>query len=180
MFKEENDKNELILSGKIVNIFPAKNCVIVTLRIGNQTFPKVVCWQNNAELILEKYKVNSDICLLCNIQSSCFQGKITTSIFCTEILNEPITESDTCNDFIVKGRIHSVYESKHLIKVIVETTTNGRYSTIPICIYNNMPRWHYEKHQPFCARGNVETRRKSSNGRTNYFTNFVASYISDY
>ena len=59
MFKE--DKNELILSGRIVNIFPARGCVIVTLYTSNQTFPKVVCWQENAEQVLSEHRVNDNI-----------------------------------------------------------------------------------------------------------------------
>lgn len=178
MFKE--DKNELILSGRIVNIFPAKGCVIVTLCTGNHTFPKVVCWQQNAECILSEYKVTDDIHLLCNFQSSRHDGKLTTSIFCTSILNKPLSDKHLQNSFVVRGRILSVFLSDDLTKIIVETVTNGRHSTVPICVYNKNIRWHYEKNQPICMRGTVETRRKSLNGKTVYFTNYVASHVSDF
>ncbi len=177
---QNEDKNELILSGKIVNIFPAKGCVIVTLCTGSHTFPKVVCWQNNANLILEKYEVNDDIHLLTNIQSSNYKGRVTTSIFCTRILEESSSDSHLHNSFVVRGRIRSIMLSKYLTKIIVETVANGRYSTIPICVYDKSVCWHYEKNQPICIKGTVETRRKSSDGKTVYFTNFVANRISDY
>ena len=179
MFKE--DKNELILSGRIVNIFPARKCTIVTLDTGNRTFPKVVCWQENAQTILEEYKINDDIYLLCNIQSSKREDRITTSIFCTKILDGSCTqEYIICNSFTVRGHILSATLYKDLTKIIVKTFTNGRYSTVPICIYNKNFRWHYERHQPICVQGVVETRRKSSNGKTNYYTNFVGNQVSDY
>lgn len=180
MIKEENDKNELILSGRIVNIFPERGCVIVTLCTGNHTFPKVVCWQQNAERVLNEYAVNSDISLLCNFQSSKHEGKLTTSIFCTSILNKPLSDGHLYNSFVVKGRILSVILCKELTKVIVETITNGRYSTIPICIYSKHLRWHFEKNQPICIRGSVETCKKFSGNNAVFFTNFVASHISDY
>lgn len=189
----ENEKgyfiNEVWLKGQIINIYPAtesKNCVIVTLDVGNKTFPKIVCFQHNAEIVWQRYYIGDTITMLANMQSSFNKGhkKVTVSLFCTKIVDNTEIRTPTYNQFLVKGQVVScvINEKNRVMSVILRTEVDNRVSTFPITIYNMDLRINdYMENQTLEIRGRVETVRKQhSDGNRSYYQNYVAEQIKDY
>ncbi len=185
MKEKETYKNEVLLKGKIINIYPTENgkCIIVTLDVGNRNYPKIVCWQDNADIIWEQYYVGDVITMLCNIQSSRRpNGKITTSLFCTHVQSNTFVQTPTYNHFCIKGQTVSTIIKGNTLSLLVRTDVNGHISTFPITIYNFDTRIHsFEEFQLVYVEGRIETVRKfDENGNKIYYTNYVAEQIKDY
>ena len=189
----ENEKgyftNEVWLKGQIINIYPAtesKNCVIVTLDVGNKTFPKIVCFQHNAEIVWQRYYIGDTITILANLQSSFNKGNrpVSVSLFCTKIVENTEIRTPTYNQFLVKGQVVSciINEKNRVMSVILRTEVDNRMSTFPITIYAMDMRIHnYMENQTLAIRGRVETIRKlHPDGNKSYYQNYVAEQIKDY
>lgn len=182
MFEKETYKNEVLLKGQIVNIYPANGCVIVTLNVGKRNHPKIICWRENAKIVWQQYYIGDTITLLCNIQSSKRpNGKITTSLFCTSVQSNTLLQTQTHNHFCVKGETVSTIMNHNTMNLLVRTDVNGHISTFPLTIYNADSRLHnFEKFQPVWAEGRIETLFKyDKNGNKNYYTNYVVEKIRD-
>ncbi len=182
MSGKEVYKNEVLLKGQIVNIYPANGCVIVTLRVGKRNYPKIICWNENAKTVWQQYYIGDTITLLCNIQSSKRpNGKITTSLFCTSVQSNTLVQSPAYNHFCVKGETVSTIMNQNTMSLLVRTDVNGHMSTFPLTIYNADSRLHsFEEFQPVCVEGRIETVcKQDKNGKKTYYTNYVAEKIRD-
>lgn len=182
-------ENQVWLKGAIINIYAtdeSKKCVILTLDVGNKTYPKVVCFQHNAQQVWQRYYIGDTITILANLQSSFNKGNrpVSVSLFCTKIVENTEIRTPTYNQFLVKGQVVSciINEKNRVMSVILRTEVDNRVSTFPITIYNMDLRINdYMENQTLEIRGRVETVRKQhSDGNRSYYQNYVAEQIKDY
>ncbi len=183
MNKEEFFINAVYLKGTLANVYKGnKGCVIITINTGDNNYPQVVCWQKNAKTIWENYFIGNKICIRANLQSSKRpNGKIQVSLFCNEILDNATFTEEYYNSFIVRGQTVSTSLGKNIMRLLLKTYTE-HLSTFYITIYNADARIHsFEEGQPVKIIGNVQTvKKQNSRGEYIFYTNFVATQISDY
>ena len=179
-------KNEFVLKGELKSKYKGNSgCVIVCIKVGDRTYPQVVCWNENARRVLQ-YNVGDTITLLCNAQSSLHRNigdkpKVTVSLFCTCILDNGLIAAPTYNRFSVKGQVVSCIENENRISLLVRVV-DQRVSTFNIVIYNPNPRIHcFEENQPVSIQGYVKTViRRDENNKKLYFTDYISERISDF
>lgn len=179
-------KNEFVLKGELKSKYKGNaDCVVVCIKVGDRTYPEVVCWNENARRVLQ-YNVGDTITLLCNAQSSLHRNsvdkpKVTVSLFCTCILDNALITAPTYNRFSVSGQVVSCSVCENRMSLLIRVV-GEHISTFNVVIYNPNPRVHcFEENQPINVQGYVKTViRTDENNKKLYFTDYITERISNF
>ena len=168
--------NDVTVTGRIVHLFQTNNGCIVTLSI-YKNHPKFICFQREAEYIMEHYSVGMIITLSGFVVSSCRgRGKYEQCIFCREVLPTPEDSVSFRNDFVLEGVVTSICRSGEYSKFALLVNDDGHTAilqfnaltqeTMDITLGNKLT-----------VRGYVTTKCKEKYGIKHFYQNFVGLRI---
>lgn len=181
MYKfQDSDTNEVLLVGRIINLYFTRGDAIITLNCGNKTYPKIFA---TAKVLEDKRNIIREgmIVSICgNLQHSNRETFTSYGIWANEI--EVFYEQEqpvplyTCA-FYVSGEIVKVKPKEAISIIYLKSHTNGRLAIVPITVFN--PKWQLKKGDYFQCCGTVQTwRRQGEDGVTKYYESYVAkSYM---
>ena len=97
----------------------------------------------------------------------------------TEIF-KPKSDIEDQNYFILAGEIVGVktFTESNISRILIKTTIMGRESVTPVTFYQPDPRlfWAVSDNPTIMIGGNVQTTKRKSGNKFNYFQNFVADF----
>ena len=176
------DLNQVQLCGTILNMYIPQEKpmrMILTLKCGNNNYPKVFITDHLAQCVSKGYKTGDRIGVIGNMQSSNKKVGTVTTIFVTEIF-KPKSDIEDQNYFILAGEIVGVktFTDSNICRILIKTTIMGRESVTPVTFYQPDPRlfWAVSDNPTIMIGGNVQTTKRKSGNKFNYFQNFVADF----
>ena len=190
MYNFEGDKNEAILTGRIVSMIQTNDGqnggLYLTLDCGRKNYPKVFVNENVLGNKKDALFPGAVVSISANLQHSHRkEGKLSFGVWADEIeiFYEDMESLPLFSRvFYISGKIKSIKEKKnHLnqlhIVILLECHNNGRMALVPITVFN--PKWMPKVDDYFQCCGEIETwKRQDEKGNTRYFESYVAkSYI---
>ena len=193
--------NNVILEGVIVHKFVTPKIAILTIGTGNATptpnYPKVLYFGDFIKTIEENYNVGDHVKATGNIQSSKKRSDIKNqnlvSIFgegiekSESIMKEKFgIESDNSfyrfkNEINIAGEVTKIEQTfSNIVKIRVLTNKNNRISYVNMVYYTDKPEMllsDYHVGDNVGIIGCVQTTKKSKDGETHHFENYVINEI---
>ena len=191
--------NEVVLQGKIKDVFYKDNVTVLTLAVGielssRHNFPQVLCFRE-AKKQADQFKKDDSVKITGNIQSSRRNPNIKNQVL-VSILAETVESAKSRmeeafnvqgafvkpqNSFCVAGKVSDVeLHASNVCNITVKTYKNGHVSFVRLVRYMKSPQDSALTIAPddyVYALGQVQTTKKEENGKFYYYQNYVANEI---
>lgn len=190
--------NEVVLQGRISYKFSTPKATVLTLTVDGATgvynYPRVVCFGKVKEEA-DKFEKGNFVKVTGNIQSSKRNPKVKNQSL-ESVFAESVEEAKTVmkeafdvdghfvsqkNEFKVGGEVTGTENlTGNIYNLVVKTSKNGRISFVKLTKFVKSPEdpiFGVNPGDDVYVLGHIQTRKKTENGISQYFQNYVISEI---
>ena len=190
--------NEVVLQGSVAYKFSNDDATVLTLIVGGATnvsnYPKVVCF-GEAKKQADKFEKGDFVKVTGNIQSSKRKPKVKNqsleSVFAESVEKAKTDMEETFkvdghyvtykNFFKVSGEVTATEcLAGNIYNITVKTTKNGRLSFVRLTKFVKSAEDSVLAIAPgdyVYVLGHIQTRKKTDNGVSQYFQNYIISEV---
>lgn len=170
--------NKVRLRGDIVHLFRgAKDCAIVTLKVAERTFPKVLLFGGAAQEVFERCTLGMRVSLEGYLVSSKLPQGITYSIVADTVTPIVGVDLPMVNEFKLTGTITSRRETVYSTKLMLMVNDEGHLSEIPLVV-SGYPDLELRRGAEVTVTGCVRTRKEGRGDKAQYYQIYHATRIT--
>ena len=170
--------NKVRLRGDIVHLFRgAKDCAIVTLRVAERTFPKVLLFGGAAQEVFERCTLGMRVSLEGYLVSSKRPQGISYTIVADMVTPIVGVDLPLVNEFKLTGTITSRRETPYSTKLMLMVNDEGHLSGIPLVV-SGYPDPELRRGAEVSVTGCIRTRKEGYGDMVKHHQIYHATHIT--